>query len=95
MVARCNDEEEWSCHRVIVEQCRPEFVVLRFQAGYRDVLIGMLCIHKRAWKPSRPEGRSFHCTVLCPPGIEPIGHRNLSPNGLTGLPPRPEAYLYP
>jgi hypothetical protein len=36
MVARCNDEEEWSCHRVIVEQCRPEFVVLRFQAGYRE-----------------------------------------------------------
>ena len=36
MVARCNDAEEWSCHRVTVEQCRPEFVVLRFQAGYRE-----------------------------------------------------------
>ena len=36
MVARCNDEEEWSCQRAIVEQCCPEFVVLRFQAGYRE-----------------------------------------------------------
>ena len=36
MVARCNDAEEWSCQWAIVEQCRPEFVVLRFQAGYRE-----------------------------------------------------------
>ena len=36
MVARCNDEEQWSCQRATVEQCWPEFVVLRFQAGYRE-----------------------------------------------------------
>lgn len=36
IVARCNDEEQWSCQRATVEQCWPEFVVLRFQAGYRE-----------------------------------------------------------
>lgn len=35
-VARSNDEEQWTCQRATVAECRPDFVVLSFQAGYRE-----------------------------------------------------------
>ena len=36
MVSCCSDDGQWNSQRATVEQCWPQFVVLRFQAGYRE-----------------------------------------------------------
>ena len=36
LVARCDDAGQWTYQRATVEYCGSDFMMLRFQAGYRE-----------------------------------------------------------